>query len=382
MLTAMRNYGDTEIAEVESLLLGDAHVVRLHLNNGTTGIGQSAFWGFPSACHAMVDTFRPALVGQDALRREHISQLLYRMAPFRGAALSAAIAAIDIALWDIAGKLMGAPVWQLLAGNVRNRVRLHLLIDSTDPEGIVSECRSGADEGFTAVKFDPIPVGYQDMTVTELVGKTRDVVAAVRNALPATDIILEMHRKLTPAQALAVGRRIGDFDIAFWEDPIQIDTKSTQVEVSKAVGLPIALGERFHNVWEFRELLENGGVHFVRPDVGLAGGITHTKKIAAIGEASHAALSLHNCLGPLLTMATLHVDATVPNFFTQDYTRLDERLEGFIEGGPKREGGYLVVPDVPGLGVSLVDEPKPQTLVARRTHDVPMRVDGSVAYSV
>ncbi|MPZ51840.1 MAG: galactokinase [Acidimicrobiia bacterium] len=379
----MSNYnGETVIAEVESLLLGDAHVVRIHLEDGTTGIGQSAFWGYPAAIHAMMEYFRPALIGEDGMRREHIAQLLYRMGPFRGAALSAAVAAVDIALWDIVGKRMGVPVWQLLGGRVRDRVRLHKLIDGMTPETILAECVEAAEMGFTAVKFDPVPSDYFDLTTVALVGQIRDVVGEVRAALPATDLILELHRKFTPAQAIAVGRTVGDFDLAFWEDPIQIDTMTTQVAVAEAVGLPIGLGERFHTVWEFREFLEQGAVHFVRPDVGLAGGISGVRKIAVLAEAHHSALSLHNCLGPLLTAATLHVDVAIPNFSSQDYTLLDEGLTDFTTGGPVRDGGFLLLPEAPGLGIELVEDPQPQQLVARRIHEVPIRGDGSPAYSV
>lgn len=370
------------IEEVESLLLGDAHVVRIRLEDGTEGVGQSALWGYPEAVHAMFDRVRPALLGMDGWDRHRIASLVYRMGPFRGAALSAAVAAIDIALWDIAGKLTGVPVWQLLGGRVRDRVRLHLLLDGGDADSVVEQAQAAAEAGFTAVKFDPLPADSHDLTTPELVSHTVATVAAVRRSLPNMDIILEMHRKLTPGQALAVGQRLAEFDLMFWEDPIQIDTVSTQVEVGKAVPIPYGIGERFHTIWEFREVLAGGGVHYVRPDVGLAGGITHVRKIAAIAEAHHAALMLHNCLGPLLTAASMHLAVTTPNFATLEYSLMDERLHDFTVGGCVREGGYLLPPTEPGLGVELAPEPKPQVLVPRRTHEVPFRSDGSVAYDV
>lgn len=357
-------------------------MVRLRLEDGTEGIGQSAFWGYPEAVHAMFERIRPALLGLNGWDRHRAASLLYRMGPFRGGALSAAVAAVDIALWDIAGKLTGVPIWQLLGGKMRERVRLHLLLDGTDTDTIVQEAKDAVTAGFTAVKFDPLPADYYDLTTPELVSRTAATVAAVRDELPTTDLILEMHRKLTPAQALAVGRHLAEFDIMFWEDPIQIDTVSTQVDVGRAVSLPYGIGERFHTIWEFREVLEGGAVQFVRPDVGLAGGISQVRKIAAVAEAHHAVLMMHNCLGLLLTAASMHIAVSTPNIATLEYSLIDEQLENFTVGGCVREGGYLVPSDGPGLGVELVAEPQPQTLVGRRTHQVPFRDDGSVAYDV
>lgn len=370
------------ISEVESLILGDAHLVRICLEDGTEGLGQSAFWGYPEAVDAILERMRPAILGLDGWQRHHAASLLNRMGPFRGGALSAAVAAVDIALWDIAGKLSGLPIWQLLGGQMRDKVRLHLLLNGTGTDVIVEDALAADAKGFTAVKFDPLPSNYFDLPIPELVAQTTATVSAVRRELPSTDLILEMHRKLSPAQALSVGRSLVDFDIMFWEDPIQIDTVTTQAEVGRAVGMPYGLGERFHTIWEFREVLETGAIHFVRPDVGLAGGITQVRKIAAIAEAHHAALTMHNCLGPLLTAASMHIAVSTPNITTQEYSLSDEAFEGFVTGGCVREGGFLRAPDTPGLGVELVSDRRPQVLVGRRTHEVPLRADGSVAYDV
>ncbi len=149
---------------------------------------------------------------------------------------------------------------------------------------------------------------------------------------------------------------------------------------------PIANGERLHTIWEFRELLVHGGSQYVRPDVGLAGGLTHVRKIAAIAESFHSAVVTHNYLGPVLTAAAVHLDTAIPNFVVQEYARTDEtdRWSGF-EGVLRRQGGYLLPPERPGLGIRLVDTTVDSPLGPlgdRPLHEIPLRTDGSVVYSV
>src|SRR6266704_1973301 len=146
-----------KITEVESLLLGGAHFVRITTDNGQVGLGQSACWAYPEAVDAIVHTFRGYLIGQDPRQIERHWQHLYRMGPFRGSVLSGAVSAVDIALWDIKGQIYQAPIWELLGGKYRDRVRLHLLMDGGTPEEVHARAKAAAAEGFTAVKFDPLP---------------------------------------------------------------------------------------------------------------------------------------------------------------------------------------------------------------------------------
>src|SRR5439155_25851 len=138
------------------------------------------------------------------------------------------------------------------------------------------------------------------------------------------DVIIEMHRKLTPLQALPVSEACGQFRPLFVEDPIQIDSIQSQAEIARRLTVPFANGERLHTIWEFRELLVAGGSQYLRPDVGLAGGLTHVKKIAALAESFHAAVVTHNFLGPVLTAASVHLDVSIPKFVVQEYSKVDE----------------------------------------------------------
>jgi galactonate dehydratase len=376
-----------KIAEVESLLLRGAHFVRITTDQGLVGLGQSACWAYPEAVDAVMGAFRGYLLGQDPRQIERHWQHLYRMGPFRGSILSGAVSAVDIALWDIKGQILQAPIWELLGGKYRDRVRLHLLMDGATPAEIHANSRAAADDGFTAIKFDPIPNGYGDLTQDALIRGTVERVGAAREAVKGeVDIILELHRKLTPLQALPVIEAIAQFNPLFVEDPVQIDSIVSQAEVARRVSTPVANGERLHTIWEFRELLVYGGSQYVRPDVGLAGGLTHTRKIAAIAESFHAAVVTHNFLGPVLTAAAVHLDTAIPNFIVQEYARTDEskKWSGF-EGTLRRQGGYLIPPEVPGLGIKLVDSTVSEPLGPRGNtplHDIPLRSDGSIAYAV
>ena len=374
-----------KIDKIESFFIRNGYVIRIHTDTGISGVGQTACWGYPEAVDSIINTFKKHLIGQNPLRIEHHWQYLYRMGPFRGTALSGAISAVDIALWDIKGKHLGVPIWELLGGNCRDKIRLHLLGGGGTPETMFEAAKAAVEEGFTALKFDPVVGNFQDMGVDRLVKTARDLVAAAREGGgPDLDLIVEVHRKLTPMNSILLESALAPFNLYFIEDPIQIDTITTQAELAKRMTTPLAIGERNVSIWEFRELLEAGGPQYVRPDVGLAGGITHCKKIAALAEAYHSAVVTHNFLGPLITAASLHLDTSIPNFITQEYTKGDESEDFAVyKVAYQREGGYIPIPEVPGLGIELDDSLIEQNpYQPMNTGTTPLREDGSVAYAV
>ena len=374
-----------KIDKIESFFIRNGYVIRIHTDTGLSGVGQTACWGYPEAVEKIVNTFEKYLIGQNPLRIEHHWQYLYRMGPFRGTVLSGAISAVDIALWDIKGKHLGVPIWELLGGNCRDKIRLHLLGGGNTPETMFDAAKAAIAEGFTALKFDPLVGNFQDMALDRLVKTARDLVAAAREGGgPDLDLIVEVHRKLTPMNSIVLESALAPFNLYFIEDPIQIDTITTQAELAKRMTSPVGNGERLTTIWEFRELLAAGGPQYVRPDVGLAGGLTHCKKIAAIAEAYHSAVVTHNFLGPLITAASLHLDASIPNFITQEYTKGDESdAFAVYKVAYQREGGYIPIPEVPGLGIELDDSLIAETpFQPMNTGTTPLREDGSVAYAV
>lgn len=374
-----------KIVSVESAVAGTAHYVRIEASDGTVGVGQSACWAYPAAVHAVIDTFRDHLIGADPRRIEHHWQHLYRMGPFRGSVLAGAVSAIDIALWDLKGKQLGAPIYELLGGAVRQRIRLHLLLPGTGADALVHQALAAVAEGFTAVKFDPLPTDFGDLAIPALVERTAQTARAVRAAIgDDVDIIYELHRKLTPLQAPAVIAALTSTHPLMIEDPVQIDSIALQSGIARSTNAPVGNGERLHTIWEFQELLSQGGPQFVRPDIGLAGGITHTKKIAAIAESYSSAVITHNCLGPVLTFAALHLDASIPNFIVQEYSPFDDELPGHgVTTSVQRDGGWMPLPEGPGLGVELDWARLPSVdMVGRPITEIPLRNDGSVAFAV
>ncbi|MCZ6634964.1 MAG: mandelate racemase/muconate lactonizing enzyme family protein [bacterium] len=374
-----------KIDKLESFLLLNSYVVRITTDTGISGIGASSCWGYPEAIQAIVNVYKDYLIGQNPFRIEHHWQHLYRMNPFRGTACSGAVSAVDIALWDLKGKHFEVPVWELLGGNCRDKIRLHILSGGPTPEKMYDATKQAIQDGFTAIKFDPFSGGFQNMAQDRLIKHATEIVASAREAGgPDMDLIVEVHRKLTPMVAVAVGEALIPFHLYFMEDPIQIDTITTQSEIARRIPVPLANGERNTTIWEFRELLEHGGPQYLRPDVALAGGLTHCKKIAAIAEAYHCAVVTHNFLNPLITAASLQLDTAIPNFITQEYTKRDEDPTfAVFKSAHKREGGYIPVSQAPGLGVELDDTLIEETPFAPLTKtDTPLREDGSVAYSV
>ena len=379
------------IAEVETLLVGSREVganliVRITTDSGIVGLGQSGAWGFPDATVPVIAQFREYLLGQDPFRIEHIGQVLYRMRPFRGSILSGAISAIDIALWDIKGRAFDVPVWELLGGRVRDRVRLHALVFGDDPGSIARLAGEANAQGFTAIKLDPLGPGYADQSIPALVAGAREMATAARDAVgPDVDLSFELHRKLTPLQAVPVVEALAEFHPLFVEDPVQIDSVIIQGELARKLAAPLANGERMNTIWEFRDLLAAGGPQFVRPDLGLAGGITGCRKIAAMAEAHHSALVSHNYLGPLLTSASIHLDVAIPNVVTQEYYLQDEASDpgnALFRTTLVREGGYMLTPESPGLGVDVDETVASASSPGWLPNRAPLRADGSPALAV
>ncbi len=368
-------------------MTGSQSFVKITTDTGITGLGQSGGWGATRAVGSILEDFAPLLIGANPFRIEHLWNILYRARPFRGNYLSSAVSAVDLALWDIKGKALQVPVWELLGGASRETVRLHSLLFPDGPEGLLADATAAAEEGFTAIKFDPLGTA-EDKSMPQLIDYACSMGAAAREAVGRdVDIIFELHRKLDPARALVVANELAQFHPLFIEDPIQIDSIDAQAEICKRISAPTATGERLSTIWEFRDLLSHDVAIHVRPDLGLAGGLTGCKKIAAIAEAHHCGVSPHNFLGPGLSAPTVHLCASIPNLLTMEYYELDE-LAGSssdaIVTSVTRSGGYIELPTAPGLGIQLADD---YQALAPET-DVPMsltgmlRDDGSAARAI
>jgi galactonate dehydratase len=377
-----------KIEAVESYVAGDLHWVLVRTDTGLTGLGQSACWAYPAAVDAVIETFRSYLLGRDPFEIERHWYHLYRMGPFKGSVLSAAVSAIDIALWDIKARAAELPIWQLLGGRFRDKIRLHALIPRATGDALLGHISTALEQGFTAIKFVPLPEDHFDLSLHRLVAGVTEMTAAARELVGSdVDLILEFSRKLTALQAPAVLEAVAPFAPLFCEDPLQIDSIAAQAELAKQVRVPLGIGERIHTIWEFRELLAEGGPQYIRPDLGLAGGFSHCRKIAAVAESFNSIVVTHNAFGPVLTAASVHFDIVTPNVIVQEYWTNDESsMHSAFTNHVVRDGGFIHAPEVPGLGVELdpdrLDPSVFDNYMGGVVYQFPERNDGSVVTAV
>ncbi|MCH8061329.1 MAG: galactonate dehydratase [Chloroflexi bacterium] len=375
-----------KIESVETILAEDKWLlVKVTTDDGIVGIGEAGLHGVPEAAEAAVNTFARYLVGKDPLRIEHHFQYLYRFSHFRGAAIMGALSAIDIALWDISGKHFEAPVYVLMGGKVRDKARVYMHVNGDTVEDLYANAKAAVDEGFTALRFTPFvensQTQYYNQRYSAMIAEARQRVAAVREAGGNDiDVCVEIHRRLTIPEAIELGRAIEEFRPFFYEDPTTPDSNESMAEIARSINIPIATGERIHTIWEFRELLQLKAARYIRPDVCLAGGLTHCKKIAAVAESFSVGVIPHNPLTPISTAACVQLDACIPNFVLQEYTGEDKPPKSLMVKKPLRlEKGYLIIPEEPGIGVEINDEFFATHQYTPRPLNTPLRDDGSVA---
>jgi len=255
---------------------------------------------------------------------------------------SGAMTGIEMALWDLKGKALGVPVWNLLGGKIRDRVRIYAHAHSREV------ARGLVDQGYDAIKTG----GIQNCV---------DTVAMIRDEVgPKVDLMVDVHGPpwLTTRDAIALGKRLEPYDLLFYEDPVAPENIDAIARVADAVDLPIAAGERHALIWGVRELIEREIIDVVQPDTGRAGGLSQMKKIAAMAEAHYITMAPHDgSLGPVAEMAAVHLMSTLPNFLILEHLADDvpQRYE-VMTGQPVIENGHIVVPDTPGLGIDIVPE--------------------------
>jgi galactonate dehydratase len=375
-----------KITAVEAVPVDRYLFAKVHTDEGISGVGESGAWGHLEASEAAINKFGRYLVGKDPLRIEHHWQCMYRSGHFRGAAIMGAISALDIALWDIAGKRFGVPVHQLLGGKTRDKARVYYHVFGDTKEKLIQGVKDAKAAGFTAVgHLTPFLDESRELPFFKThVDKMRDAietVGAYREAVGNdVDLCIEIHRRLTPAEAVVLARGIEQYHPFFYEDPILPDNFDAMGLVAQQIAIPIATGERIHTIYEFEMLLSRGAVQYVRPDVCMAGGITHTKKIAAVAEAHYVGVVLHNPLSPVSTAACLQIAASIPNFAIQELPTGEHEppKSEIVKSAVQVENGFLIVPDAPGIGVELADDAQERHPPTPREIGTRLHLDGSV----
>lgn len=377
-----------EITEVETIPVGKWLFVRVHTDEGITGLGESGTWAYLKTSEEAIRTFADYLVGEDPRRIEHHWQYINRKSHFRGAALMGALSAIDVALWDILGKVHGVPAYELMGGKCREKARVYAHLKGETEETLLERCAAAKDAGFTALGhlspfLDEGRHSIESGTYAEQITKAADRVRRFREAVgDDVDLCIEIHRRLGPHEAVALGREIEQYHPMFYEDPIRPDNFDAMAEVARKTNVPIATGERLHTIHEFEMLLQRDAVHFVRPDVCMAGGLSHAKKIAGLAEANYAQVVPHNPLGPVSTAACLQLAACIPNFAVQEFPYRPECEnapgEELVKNHPVCRDGYLEIPDEPGIGIELDEDAIADRPFEGREFVTRLREDGSV----
>ena len=364
-----------KIVDLKVLRANRSVFCRIYTDEGIVGLGESGAWGFLEASAAALETMKEYLLGKDPLDIEHHWQYLYRFSHFRGAAVMGALSAIDIALWDIAGKYFHVPVYKLLGGKCRDKVRVYNHTAGRTEEELIENAVKGVEEGYTALGHlnpyldEPRTKAYEDGNAAMLY-KAEQRIAKIREAVgPEVDLCLELHRRLEPGLAVQLSARLEPYNPMFLEDPIRPDNFDAMGQVASRCRIPIATGERIHTVHEFEMLLEWGACSYVRASLGVCGGFTGAKKIAAVAEAHHASLVPHNPLSPVMTNAVLNFAAAVDNIAICEYPNpyaastadhltvsgVKLRQCDMVDHIPEFKDGYLEIPEGEGIGINLVE---------------------------
>ena len=330
--------------------------VKVSTDEGITGWGESTCG--PLSVANVVEEIGATLVGKEAFRiEEHWQRLYHLYHNVRGGVIQmAAISGIEIALWDIKGKALGVPVWQLLGGQMRDRIWTYGRFDGETPELAVERALREVDTGLTALKGDPF--GHQGLFITP--EAERDAIAKVKAVREAVgddvELLVEVHGRLAPAAAIRIGNALEEFRPFVFEEPVPPQNVDAMAKVAEAVNIPLATGERLYTKWGFVELLEKQVVAMIQPDVCHAGGISELKKIAAMAEAYYVGIQPHNPYGPINTMAALQVDVCTPNFMIQEGGHAPWFDQVVLGEFPRQKDGYFDVPTAPGIGVEMNEE--------------------------
>ena len=365
--------------------------VKVETDQGLVGWGEASLEWKTRAVVGCVEDLVPLILGQDPRRIEHLYQTMYRHSFFRmGVIGMSALSGIELACWDIFGKSLGVPVYQLLGGAVRESIRMydHLgggemnaLYLQDQPERMAERARGSVNAGYSAIKALVVPVS-EPLDGLAPIRRAEACMAAIREAVgDGVDIMVDLHGRTTPAMAIQYGQALAPYRLFFFEEPCPPENPTALAEVARGLpGVPIATGERLVTRFQFRELFEQGACAVVQPDLCHCGGLWEARKIAAMAETYYVSVAPHNPLGPIATAAAIQFGFATPNFLIQEAIRSDVPWRDEVVTAPVRVvDGHVSLPEGPGLGIE-VDE----VAAARRPFEQevlmqPYHRDGAVA---
>lgn len=359
-----------KITEVKAYPVWVGHrnlcLVKVETDEGITGWGESGLSSREKAVAGAVEHFREFLIGQDATRIGHIGQELHRGQYFEGGrVLSAAASAIDIALWDIAGKAMAVPIWRLLGGKQRDSVDCFVTSIAPHDERVVAEVAKFASEGWKAIRIAAGDLGTTEratpLDIRQSIASTASVLAEIRQEIGhAIALGIDYHSRLSVAEAVSFCQKLEPGTLDFLEEPIRYQSIDAYRTLRDLTHVPLAIGEECSDKWQFAPLIEQGLTNFARIDVCNVGGITEAMKVAAMAETRYIDVMPHDPLGPICTAATLQMCAAIPNcgwYEVPPYAlRDDDALTKYFQYAPSKKNCSFTVPDRPGHGVIVNEE--------------------------
>jgi len=357
--------------------------IRINTDEGISGFGEAglAYGNAQNAAFGMVKDYAPMLIGWDPMKIEKIWEHLLRMTFWGmggGGVISAGMSAIDIALWDIKGKALGVPVYQLLGGKTNEKLRSYASQIQFDwdkkasamitPEDYAGATRKAVADGYDCIKVDPVGfdlkgkwMGWSNYGILQYdqlkIGVER--VAAIREVGgPKMDIIIEMHSLTDTNSAIQFGREIEKYNIFYYEEPVMPLNTVSMREINEKVKIPIASGERIYTRWGYRPFYESRALNVIQPDLCNCGGLSEGKKICDMGHVYDVGVQIHICGGPISTAAALQIEAVIPNFLIHEHHQaaLIEDNIALCKYDYQPKNGYFEIPDRPGIGQELSEE--------------------------
>ncbi|MBI4976451.1 MAG: galactonate dehydratase [Spirochaetes bacterium] len=335
--------------------------VKVYTDDGIDGVGEATLEYKEKALFGAIEHIKEYLVGKDPLTIEKHWHDIYRDAYWRGGAvLMSALSAVEMALWDILGKKLGVPVYQLLGGKYHDKVRIYVngwFAGAKTPEEFGDKAKIAVQRGVTAMKWDPFGKSYLDISNQDLDTALR-CIDAVRKAVgPAVDLLIEGHGRFNIPTGIKIAQEIAPFKPMFFEEPTPPDNLDALKAVRDKSPVPISAGERLYTRWDYRNMFDKMAADYIQPDISHAGGIMELKKIAAEAESRYIPFAPHNPSGPVANAATLQLAASCPNFCILEimYSDVDYRKDITDESLVYKDG-YITIPDKPGLGIELNEE--------------------------
>jgi len=345
----IKGNGEVKITKLETFLVQPRWIfLKIHTDVGVFGLGEPLLEGRAATIQTAIKEIEPYLIGKDPRNVMHHWQAIYRHAFYRGGPiLTSALSGIDQALWDIKGKLLNVPVYELLGGPTRDRVRVY------GRAGTPEQMKQQKALGFTVIK-----TGVASKTYANIVENPRFIKYAVDNFAALRDaggddmdIAIDFHGSIPPQTAKILIKELEPYQPMFIEEPCQCQNVDIMVDIARGTHIPIATGERIFTKWGFREILEKGAASIIQPDLCHAGGITEGRIIAGMAEAYYVPIAPHNPMGPISLAVGLHLAASIPNFLVQEQVSLGE---GYLKTPFKlQKDGTVLVPKGPGLGIEL-----------------------------